>query len=153
MTQATIRARLKVTLDTVTNVGRTHDYLRWSIDESAFIDLFGTTIGTDDQFRGWMITWRGFEQEEPYTGRDSDQYRTHTFQLDGYLGLKDSTATEKTFAALAELVCNTLDADGTLNSSAFAHTREPTQCIVDERVFYGKLCHHAEIMLQVVETI
>jgi hypothetical protein len=153
VSEATIRAQIKTVLDTVTNVGRTHDYLRWAIDETAFDDLFGTSVSDTDQYRGWMIAWLGFTQEEPYTGRDSDQYRTHTFQIDGYLGLKDSKATEKTFAALTEAVCNALDADSTINSSDFAHMRMPVQCIADSRLFYGKLCHHAEITLQVVETI
>lgn len=153
MSEAAIRARIKVTLDTVSNKGLTHNRLRWAADESAFLDLFKTTIGSTVQIRGWMITWRGFAQTEPHLGRGANQIRVHTFELDGYLGLDDSASTEIAFAALAEAVANALDADGTLNARGLSLYREPTQIVMDERMFYGHLCHHALITLSVAEVI
>jgi len=153
VSQAAIRTRIKTVLDTVTNVGKTHDYLRWAVLQSDFEALFKTTIGSTDQIRGTEIAYRGFTQEEPHLGRDANQYRTHRFQLDSYLGFDDSAATEKTFAALAEAICNALDADATLNSVSLSLYRNPTQLTIDERLFAGILCHHAQIDLEVVETI
>ena len=155
MTQATIRARIKTTLDTVSNKGLTHDYLRWAVQQSAFETIAKTTISSVVQIRAWMITWRGFSQVEPYINRQGapNQIRVHTFELHGYLGLDDSAATEKTFAALAELVCTTLDADSTLNADAMSTYRNPTQLAVDEVSWHGHLCHHAAITFQVAETI
>lgn len=153
MTQATIRTRIKTVLDTVTNKGKTHDYLRWAVKQSDFETLFSTTISTVVQIRGWEIAYRGFRQEEPHIGRTADQYRVHRFEIHGYLGLDDSTSTEKTFAALAESVCNALDADTTLNEESMSLYRNPTQLIIDERLFAGVLCHHGQIDLEVAETI
>lgn len=153
MSQATIRARIKTVLDTVSNKGQTHDYLRWAVKQNDFESLFKTTIGGTVHIRGWEIAYRGFTQEEPHLGRNADQYRMHRFQLDGYLGLDDSAATEKTFAALAEAVCNALDGDATLNADSLSLYRNPTQLTVDERLFAGVLCHHAQVDLEVVEIV
>jgi hypothetical protein len=100
-----------------------------------------------------MITWRGFSQTTPWISRSAQALRIHTFQLDGYLGFDDSEATETTFAALAETVCNALDDDTTLNSDAMSKHRDPTQLVIDERTFYQHLCHHAQITLQVAEIV
>ena len=153
MSQATIRARIKVVLDTVANKGATHDYLRWAVKQVDFETLFKATVGGTDQVRGWEIAYRGFTQEEPHLGRSADQYRAHRFQLDGYLALDDSAETEKTFAALAEAVCNALDADATLNDASLSLYRTPTQLAIDERLFAGVLCHHAQVDLEVVEIV
>ena len=155
MTQATIRAHIKVTLDTVSDKGLTHDYLRWAVTQAQFETIAKTTISGTVQIRAWMISWGGFSQVEPYINRlgAPNQIRVHTFTLDGYLGLDDSAATEKTFAALAELVCTTLDADSTLNADAMSTYRNPTQLAVDVVSWHEHLCHHAAITLQVAETI
>lgn len=153
MTQATIRARIKTVLDTVSNKGQTHDYLRWAVKQNDFESLFKTTISSVAQIRGWEIAYRGFTQTEPHLGRSADQYRVHRFEIHGYLGLDDSASTEKTFAALAESVCNALDADATLNADSLSLYRNPTQLTIDERLFAGVLTHHAQITLEVAEVI
>jgi len=153
VTQATIRTRIKTVLDTVSNKGQTHDYLRWAVKQSSFEDQFKTTISSVDQIRGWMIVYRGFSQTEPHIGRTADQYRVHRFEIHGYLGLDDSASTEKTFAALAESVCNALDADATLNADTLSLYRNPTQLAIDERLYAGVLCHHATVTLEVAEVI
>jgi len=154
MSYAGILAQIKTTLDnTVENVGLTHDYMRWAIDESAFLDLAKTAIGGVDQIRVWMIDYAGFTSEEPWISRPTKSIRVHTFVLHGYLGLDDSAATAKTFAALAEAVCTALEDDATLNADALSAYREPCQLAVDHVLFYSKLCHHATITLQVAEIV
>jgi hypothetical protein len=150
---ATILAQVKTTLDTVSNVGLTHDYMRWAIDDSAFLDLAKTTIGTTDQIRCWMIDYSGFTSEEPWISRPTKTLRVHTFVLHGYLGLDDSAATAKTFATLAETVCTALEDDTTLNADALSAYREPCQLTVDHVLFYSNLCHHAAITLAVAEIV
>ncbi len=153
MSYATILARIKVTLDTVANKGQTHDYVRWVIDESAFLDVAKTTISTVDQIRMWMIDYGGFAATSEWISRSLEERRVHVFVIHGYLGLDDSAATAKTFAALAEAVCNALDADATLNSDALSSSRVPCQLDVDHVMFYSKLCHHAAIALGVAEIV
>jgi hypothetical protein len=153
MSYATILAQVKTTLDTVTNVGLTHDYMRWAIDESAFLDLAKTTIGTTDQIRVWMIDYLGFDADSTWISRSTEAMRVHTFVIHGYMGLDDSEATAKTFATLAETVCTTLDDDGTLNADALSAYVNPCQLAVDHVMFYSKLCHHATVTLQVAEIV
>ena len=153
MSQATIRARIKTIIDAVTNIGQTHDYTRWAIDESAFLDVAKTTISTVDQIRVWMIDYAGFVATSEWISRSAEARRVHTFMIHGYLGLDDSAATAKTFSALAEAVCNALDDDATLNSDALSSSRVPCQLDVDHVMFYSKLCHHATIALGVAEIV
>lgn len=153
MSYATILARIKTVLDAVSNKGLTHDYMRWAIDESAFLDLAKTTISTVDQIRVWMIDYAGFAATGPWISRSAEAYRVHTFIIHGYLGLDDSVATAKTFATLAETVCSALDDDATLNSDALSISRVPCQLDVDHVLFYSKLCHHATIALAVAEIV
>ena len=152
MTQATIRARIKVTLDTVTNKGQTHDYMRWVIDDTAFRDIAKTTI-TTAQIRVWMIDYAGFTADSPWISRSTQALRVHTFVLHGYMGLDDSAATAKTFAALAEAVCNALDDDATLNADALSKYTVPCQLDIDHVLFYSNLCHRATIALGVAEIV
>ena len=153
MSYATILAQIKTTLDTVTNIGRTHDYMRFAIDESAFLDWAKTTISTVDQIRVWMIDYGGFSAETVWISRSAKKHRVHTFVIYGYLGLDDSAATGKTFATLAETVCDALDADATLNSDALSSSRVPCQADVEPWLFYSKLCHRAVIALAVAEIV
>lgn len=153
MSYAAIRAQIKTTLDAVTDIGRTHDYMRLAIGESAFLDLAKTTISTVDQIRVWFIDYGGFTSEEPWISRPIKSLRVHSFVIHGYLGLDDSAATGKTFATLAETVCTALEDDTTLNAIALSSYREPCQCVVDHVMFYSKLCHHAAITLQVAEIV
>ena len=153
MSSATIRAQIKTTLDTVSNKGQTHDYMRWAIDESAFLDLAKTTISSVDQIRVWMIDYAGFVSDEPWISRPTKTVRVHTFVIHGYMGLDDSAATAKTFATLAEAVCTALEDDATLNAIGLSEYREPCQCAIDHVMFYSKLCHHAAITLVVAEIV
>lgn len=153
MSYATILARIKTVLDTVSNKGLTHDYFRWAIDDSAFRDFSTTTISTVKQIRVWFIDYAGFAAESSWISRSAEARRVHTFVIQGYMGLDDSAATAKTFAALAEAVCNALDDDATLNSDALSSSRVPCQLDVDHMLFYSNLCHHATIALAVAEIV
>jgi len=150
---ATIRAQIKTTLDTVSNKGLTHDYMRWAIDESAFLDIAKTTISSVAQIRVWMIDYAGFVAESPWISRSTEAMRVHTFILHGYMGLDDSAATAKTFATLAETVCTALDDDATLNADGLSKYVDPCQLAVDHVMFYSKLCHHAVITFAVAEIV
>jgi hypothetical protein len=127
--------------------------MRWVIDESAFIDIAKTTIGGVEQVRVWFIDYAGFPSATPWISRSANSMRDHQFILHGYMGLDDSAETAKTFATLAETICDALDDDATLNADALSTSREPCQLVIDHRMFYQKLCHHAQITLTVAEIV
>lgn len=153
MSEATIRARIKTVLDTVTNKGTTHNRMRWGAKQSDIESITNATISGSTQVRFWMIVYRGFSQVDPYLGTSDNRYRTHNFEIHGYIGLDDSASTETTMAALAEDVCDAMDTDATLHGDIDGMEREPCQLTIDEVLYASVLCHHATISLQVTETV
>ena len=120
MSESAIRTAIYNAVGGVPNVGKVYDYERHVNDWGAFLDLFKTTIGDTDQIRGWTVGYRGFPEAEYKQFRPQSKTgvkRVHRFQILGVMGIDDSEATEKTFAALAEDVCDALDGDSTLHGS------------------------------------
>lgn len=156
MTIATIRGALKTALDTVTDVGVTHDYERWSNEYDNVLDFYDTTISGTQQLRGWEIGYRGFDSippDQPISMGRARHHRAHRFVVKGYLGVDDSAATEKTSANLAEDVCDAFDSDSTLHSSTYYRTSEAQIQLFEPRVHAGVLFHYVEISVIVVEAV
>jgi len=147
MSAATHRARLKTILDAVTGVGQTHDYKRWAVKWGDFLDLFKSS----GQVRGFEITYGGFTATKPYLGRRAKVLRVHQWRIDGYLGLDDSDATEKTLAGLGEDVYEAIDADATLQADALTVEVSPAQLVMDHRRFGSVLCNHVTITTETSE--
>ena len=151
MSEATIRTAIYNAVAGVTDAGNVYDYERHTTDWSDFLDLFKTTIGTTDQIRGWMVGYRGIAGAEG--GRFSGARRisrTHRFQILGIMGIDGSEASEKTFAALAEDVCDALDSDATVNGFMFT---APATLGFDPSPFAGILVHAAAITIEVTESV
>lgn len=151
-----IIADIKTKLESISKIGHVHDYYRWNNDTKKFIDLFVyKPDGEDQQVRGWEFT--RIKAPEHKSGAFS---RHHRFKLTGYMALKDSAETDKTFQQLVDDVCEKfrvaesgpidtwlyLDGDNPDNSPVQAET-------IDVRTFGGALCHYAEIFLSVTERI
>lgn len=155
MSEATIRARLDTILSGVSNIGKVHSYDRFSSDWSSFLDLFKATIGGTDQIRGWAISYNG----NSAPGDDPREFgnrwvRSQRFLIRGYMGLDDSAATEKTFAALAESVQSAIDGDTTLYAQGTYYETPPTEIrVFDLRLFGSVLCHYCEILVTVKEFV
>jgi hypothetical protein len=150
MSEAVIRAAIKTAVEGVSNVGKVHDYERWASEWPAFLELFKTTIAGAPQIRGWEIGYRGFTAiRDPQFARAV--LRQHLFEIHGYLGLDDSAATEKTFAALAEDVADALDASATLHGSAYRDCTPAAIERAETRAFGGVLCHFAQLTIAVTE--
>lgn len=148
MSVAGIRAQIKAILQGVANVGQIHDYDRWEIDWDDFLTLFKSTIGGTDQIRGWTIHVQS--DGSSYPGTNNVGQFEHLFLLRGYVGLKDASATEKTFDDLVEAVQKAFMGNYTLNGSAM--NAEPPQVLVKEiRQLSDVLVHYAEIQLRVRE--
>lgn len=150
MSQATIREAIKVCLIYVEGVGEVHDYRRFSSDWGEFLSMFKN----DEQIRGWTVGYDGFSSGIREFGQlEGGNVRIHRFIVRGYLGLSDGDETEKTSAALAELVANTLDNDATIHGDGFYYAPRAELRTFDDRVFGSALCHYAEIIQEVYEWI
>ena len=152
MSESTIRTAIYNAVNGVSDVGLVYDYERHAKDWSAFLDLFKTTIGGTDQLRGWMVGYRGITEAQGDRFRPAAKRvtRKHRFQVLGVMGIDDPEATEKTFAALAEDVCDALDSDATIHGYLGS---SPAILGFDPRPFAGVLVHAAAIVIDVTEAI
>ena len=149
MSQAAIRDRIRVVLDSVDNIGVVHDYERFNSDLSRFMALFRTKVNNIDQIRGAQIVYRGFTQQLDST---CDIMRFHNFLVITFLGVDDGEETAKTAADLVAAIVDDLDSDATLNSAASYVGLVPSQIdIFEPRVFGDVLCHYSEIRKTVPE--
>jgi len=142
---ANIVAKAKELLLTVSGVGtKVYDYQRWSADWTTFLSYFKTA----NKINGWEIT---VEASPEIQDNPTSNIRTHALKIFGYYGLDDSAATEKTFRALTESICDTFrlyqtDFDGT----AFMASG-PSCNIRENRMFGSVLCHFCEIQIDIQE--
>lgn len=154
MSEATIRAAILGAMLDVYQVGVIHDYERHVTNWDEFLSLFQNNIGGSDQVRGWMIGYRGIPTVNQLTfniASNAGTERTHRFRIIGIMGISDSNESEKTFAALAEDICDALDADTTLHSIGIHAT--PASMLFDPRPFADVLVHGAIINLEVKEMV
>jgi hypothetical protein len=147
MSDATIRALLKASLDSVTDVGKTHDYAQWAVVLTDFMSKFKTTIGGTKQVRGWQIFSRGYTSEKLTFGGFR---RTYEFVINGHLGVNNDDETEKTFATLAETIAAQIDADlFTTDGNKYPRSEKPADVQLGHRIFGSEFCHEALIIVLV----
>lgn len=155
MTEATARAAIVAVLEAVSNIGQVHDYQRWATTWDAYLDLMKSSIGGNNEIRGWTVTSRSEDRTGFVAGGTRAKHNSsdHLFIIRGYVGLDDSRETEKTARALTETVMNALDDDTTIVTSGTAYNMGLAQLEVFEpRVFGDVLCHYSEIRLVVQES-
>jgi hypothetical protein len=155
VSEATIRARIKAVLDTVSNAGLIYNYERF--DKGNFtvaIDLFRTTIGGAEVFRGWTVTCSSMSPvaltRMGASGSDTEIH--YIFKVRGYFGLHDASASEITAIAIVEAVVLALNADATLRAYFGGGAKSLAELTTFEpRRFAGWLCHYAEITMPIPE--
>ena len=147
MSEALIRAEIAGLLGSVTDVGRVYDYERWAADWATFIALFKTRINNVDQIRGWEIGRKAAPAE--YNSNNEETTR-HQFFIKGYMGVKDSDATGKTFDALIEAIRTKFRFNFRLNGKC-EHAGPVSIDLIDTRTFGSVLCHYTELSLPVQE--
>ena len=158
-TEATIRAWVDTTLKTVPNSGVVHDYERWSSDWSDYLDLFKTTIGSDEVIRGWTITCSSISNRQYITQQvletKSAHLKTYAYIIRGYFGLDDENESEKAAIALAEDVIEKLESypklGSTLEIGKYTDEGWPRLEAFEPRSYGGVLCHYIEIRFEVWE--
>lgn len=147
-TLAEVRAQIKIILAAVTDVKNVYEYKRWAKNEATFKAIFKDS---NDKIQGWMITRQNTPEKWRTYGQND---RSFAFQIAGLYGLSDADQTEITFQNLIESVCTTFRSNKTLNSTVqttypefgqLAGLGGPQVQTVEERMFFGILCHYCEI--------
>jgi len=147
MSQATILAKIKTTLEGISGIGQVHDYVRWNKDWPDLFKLFRD--GTSEQIRFWDISRTRTPEVSSATRTNQ---RTHIFRIRGFISLDDSAATEKTFQSLVEDVAAAFRNQPTFGGAAL--DVEPLQIDnVNHASVGGVLCHMLEASLSVTEEV
>lgn len=147
MSETAIRTEISGLLGSVTNIGKVYDYERWAADWATFINLFKANIGGVDQIRGWEI---GRKAAQAQYDSNAEELTTHQFVIRGYMGVKDSDATEKTFNTLIEAIRTKFRFNFKLNGTC--ELAGPVNVdLIDTRTFGSVLCHYCELSLPVQE--
>lgn len=143
MSESIARTGIYTILNAVTDVGKVYDYERWAKDWGTFINLFKTTISGKAQIRGWEIKRKAAKE-------DATNAKTHIYGINGYMGVDDSAASEKTFNAVIEAIATAFRADKTLNKAVLGHDFIQVE-LIEPRMFASVLCHCAELSLVVYD--
>ena len=155
--ETTIRAQIKTVIESVSDHGVVYDYQRWSDDWNTLLGLFGVTISGQKQIRGWMISLENVAQVvESFMGGGDDETILVTYQylVMGFLGVDDSTASEKTMAALALAITKALTTDATLKAYVLETESPPVRInTLSYRMFAGILSHYVEMRITLQEVL
>lgn len=150
MSLDTIRAAIKAKLESVTGIGRVHDYERFAKDTAQFLALYKDA--TDGRLRGWWFDRTSTREIDRDIG---SVRRIHTWRLTGFLALDDADATAKALQTLVESIGAAFRTDRSLGG-AVLDVRDmtvddaPSGIQVDgiEAVLLaGVLCHRAQLRL------
>ena len=145
MTQyASIRDGIEAAINSVDDTGLVYDYFRYASNASSFNTLYTTTVGGVRQVRAWLIQWQGIEPVEE--SAFSEQTLLYKFEITGYRGLNDDTATEKEFADLVEDIMRAVMQKHTFSASgARVYSTNISGVTIGHATFAETLCHRARI--------
>lgn len=161
------RARIKLVIESVTDIGQVHDYERFADDWDTLIDHYlAEDIGDDDEkmLRGWNVSLSDLRQHSQETfgapGQAGTVDTSYYYTIRGFHAVDDAKETEKTFVTLCLNLIATLDAEPKLHSSvmddgANGNFYGPPASAArwDFRMFGDVLVHYAEIGLEVKEIV
>lgn len=150
MSLATIRAAIKAKLDSVSGIGRVHDYERFAKDASGLLTLYKDS--SDGRIRGWWFDRFSTRELDRDTGTVR---RIHTWRITGYLGLDDADATGRALQDLVEAIATAVRADRTLGGTVLDIRDMTTDDApagvqvdsIDAVMLAGALCHRAVLRL------
>lgn len=146
-TVADIRAAIKTTMQTVSNIGVVNDFERYSDQMSKLKLQYVANISGSDQLRGWHI--RRIAKREVFV--DTGRWSVHNrWRIRGFMAIDDDNETEKTFDDLVNALEDAFRADDTLGGEVLScidpETSEAGLQLIDSKpvLFAGVLCHSAE---------
>lgn len=148
MALADIRTRIKTVLEGVAAIGVVTDWEPLTTRREDFLTYFKASALA--YMQGWTITREQTTERVRNQSRAND--RTHLMVIRGYRAIDNATASEKSFQALLEAVCDALRAEenGQLDGTADL-VGPPVVRITEPREFSGYLVHYAEIAFPATE--
>lgn len=135
----------------VPQVGKVHDYERYSQTESKFREFFVADLGGGvRQLRGWW--WRRTATRESSISTGTT-LNVHTWECRGYMAVSDADASEKVFSQLVEDFRTVIRDDPTLGGVCEQNAVEGEEDGVQVTdmgpvMFCGVLCHCAVLQLK-----
>lgn len=148
---AEILAAVKAKLEDIPNIGKVYARQRFAADWSKYLGLFKTTVGGQEQIRGWVVTLDENNPMAPSLDEFGEVNRTYNVLIWGMLGFQDASNTEGAFFDLCETIADSLDAEVDLGLSYVTKGGVgPTSWRrQDLRQFGSVLCHYAESVVPV----
>jgi hypothetical protein len=153
MSDALIRAQIKVILAAVSDIGEVHDYFRYRKSWADWLDLMTNTSGSPSVTRinGWM-----FDREYMVTSDDDIpvgmiEY-VHHYNFLGVYEIDDAAGSSKDFQTLLDGICTAFKSNRKLNGTADRHDFMQINAVgIDE---YGEVSYHyAGLSLTVHERV
>jgi len=111
-----------------------------SVNTSGTITIDNLSLKRRGKLHAWEISRNGVLDSSDYL---TAMMKYSMFTLDGWYALDDSAETEKTFQALTDSICDTLNGDRLLNGNGYIY--EPVSFDMDEEMKVGVLCNHARM--------
>jgi hypothetical protein len=143
MSEATIRAQIKIIMEGVSGIGVVHSRKRVSTSLAGFFKLM--TSGTPAMINGWMIHRQATPSER---GNMPTIDRFHTYKILGLYDLDDENDSDSTFQALIEAIFDAFKSNLTLNGTAL--NSDPINIDnIDEDEYVHRLFHTCELTLTV----
>lgn len=147
-----IRAAIVAVLQAVPDIGVVHDYQRYAKTDTEFREHFTVQDGDKKRLAGWYVARKSTREIEAASGV---ALRVTGWELVGYRGLDDATASEKLFDTVIESVCAGYRADPTLGGVVLdvrdlTMDNPPSGAQVEDVspvLFCGVLSHRARLFL------
>lgn len=149
MSYVAMLAEIKTQLESVTDIGKVHDYIRFVYLENEIVAQFKDTAS--GQIRAWQITRT--DSSEEYADVNIASRRIHRFEIRGIMSIKDSAESEKVFQALIEDVCDKFRPLYNLNGEAERIVAPIQVEDVENRMWGAVGVHTATLVLEVQETL
>ncbi len=151
MSEALIRAQIKVELEKVSGIGVVHDYERYARSITDFRNLM-TKTGTTT-VNGWVIHRESTSAEQVIMGPKGQIERVHIYRIAGVYALDDAAGSEKTFQGILDAIFSQFKSNGTLNGTAISHKQIQIDSVTvtKESEFGDDIYHTAELTLEVME--
>jgi hypothetical protein len=155
MSLATHKAAIVALLNAVTNIGRVHSFERYVREEAPFRSLYlFTPAGGSEHLRGWWLRNTAISEMQLGVGRTLNEY---SFELRGFMALKDADATETIFDELIEALRARYRLDPTLGGVNLAEPLGSEDGIQKDDAgpvtFCNVLCHSALLTLKTREYV
>lgn len=138
-----LRSAIVKAVSSVDNIGRVHDYERFSKHQSDMKSLYQD----GDRILGWNIRRGSHTDTELATGIFSVRGQ---WMVTGYMSLDDKDQTEKTFDVLSDTVKRRLRQDTTFGGIGQLVPNYQIKAEPDTVMFFGILCHSVVITFDTV---